>query len=129
MDDGEVIPGLNEPWTFAGATATEWGSGMVMLMITSELFHLNPARSMPILIAVIVGTALLMAQARRSFPDEQRGLRNFLMVSMGLRPPGMPAPAQLQPIWSGCPLRTMSPMREFVELDLDKVLQIKAVEE
>lgn len=129
MDDGEVIPGLNEPWTFAGATAVEWGSGMVMLMVTSELSHLNPARNMPILIAVIVGTALLMAQARRSFPDEQIGLRNFLMVSMGLKPPGIPAPAQLQPIWSGCPLRTMNPMREFAELDLDKVLEVPEAEE
>jgi len=129
MDNGEVIPGLNEPWTFAGATALEWGSGIMMLMISKELLHLNPARNMPILIGLAVGTALLLAQGRRRFPDEQRGVRNFVMISLGLNPPLIPAPAQLQPVWSGCPMRAMRPNREFAELELDKVFEVGSVDE
>ena len=46
MDDGYVIPSLNENWTFAGAKPMEWISGLMAALIFSELFVSNLGRQM-----------------------------------------------------------------------------------
>jgi len=118
MDNGEVIPGLNDDWTFAGAKAMEWIAGLVMMLIVSELFFSSAGGAMPILISVWLGTTLTLSTLRRQFPDEQRGLRNFGMLKLGFPPPGIPTPAPLQPIWSGAPLRELPEKCVFRELEL-----------
>lgn len=120
MDNGEVIPGLNEDWTFAGAKMMEWMCGFMSLMIVSSFLD-KPAKWAPILCLIMVTMTLGMAALRRQFPDEERGLRNALMVSLGFHPPGLPVPALLQPYWSGAPQRQLDAEKEFMTLGLDKV--------
>jgi hypothetical protein len=121
MDSGETIPGLNEDWTFAGAKAVEWMAGFVMLILCSEAFFDKPARAAPILVCIMIGTALGLALLRRSFPDEERGLRNYFMTMCGFEPPDIPCPANLQPTWSGAPMREMEKEKIFMQLQLDQL--------
>ena len=122
MDDGYVIPSLNENWTFAGAKPMEWISGLMAALIFSELFVSNLGRQMPIVLLILVLVPLLLATARKTYPDEERGLRNHLMSIMGLSPPDIPMPAILQPIWSGSPMRVMPEDCEFTQLGLELVM-------
>lgn len=121
MDSGAEIPGLGESWTFAGAKAMEWVAGLVAFMVVSELFKINPAHSMPVLMLVWLGTTLGLASVRRRFPDEERGVRNAAMVALGFAPPGIPAPAKIQPYWSGIPVREMGKNSYWEQLDLGAV--------
>lgn len=121
MDNGEEIPGLNEDWMFAGAKLFEWIAGFMALLITSELFVSNASRSMPLLVMVMVGTTFGLASVRRSFPDEERGVRNLVMITLGFEPPGIPKPAQIQPLWSGSPVRAMSQKSNFAQLGLEEI--------
>ena len=123
MDNGEEIPGLNESWTFAGAKAGEWISGVVGMLMVSQLFQLNPARTMPLLLITLFGITMLMATLRRRFPDEERGVRNFLMDKLGFAPPGLPPPAGVQPYWSGAPTRKLQQKTWFIRLRLDEVFE------
>ena len=118
MDDGYVIPGLDEKWSFAGATLPEWISGVAAAMVASEMVS-SASRSMPILIMALIATPLILAAIRKQFPDEERGLRNALTVAMGMKPMGIPLPSKLQPVWSGSPLRRMDEKKEFRQLNLD----------
>ncbi len=118
MDSGEVIPGLNENWTFAGANATEWMSGFIMFLISSEMFD-KISRAMPILLLIWLLTTFALSFARRAFPDEERGLRNYLMVKVGLAPEGIPPAAELIPIFSGAPMRKRPEVSRYAELELD----------
>ncbi|NBW40044.1 hypothetical protein EBR25_03465 [bacterium] len=119
MDNGEVIPGLNEGWTFAGARPMEWGSGLMLAIIVQEfVFTGSPARTMPYFIGIIIGTAFLLKALRSSFPDEEKGVANYCMSQLGIEPPTIPAPSSLQPMWSGTPLQSLSERKEFVELGL-----------
>lgn len=122
MDNGDVIVGLDEQWTFAGATAMEWISGFVMFMVAAQLISTNITRGMPILLFVWVATTVSLASVRKQFPDEDRGVRNALMVALGLTPPGIPAPAALQPQWSGAPMRALSESAWYNVLELDQVV-------
>ncbi|MEZ4753084.1 MAG: hypothetical protein R3A13_02100 [Bdellovibrionota bacterium] len=117
MDDGYVIPALGEGWTFAGAKAMEWMAGLITAMLCSELLT-NPIRAMPILLACFIGTPLVLAALRKQFPDEERGLRNAVMVNLGFEPPGIPRPAPMQPIWSGAPTPSLRDDCEFNTLGL-----------
>lgn len=121
MDSGEEIPGLNEDWTFAGAKLFEWVAGFMALLIASELFVVNAGQSMPLLVAVMVMTTFGLASLRRGFPDEERGVRNLIMLNLGFPPPGVPTPSKLQPLWSGSPLREFDEKSQFKELGLDQV--------
>lgn len=47
---------------------------------------------------------------------------NMCMAACGFEPPGIPAPASLQPRWSGAPLRNLSDNKLFVQLHLDAVI-------
>lgn len=121
MDDGYVIPGLNEDWTLGGAKLFEWIAGFCMALVFSEVFVSKMARQMPLLGAILVGTTFGLAALRRRFPDEERGVRNFFMVAMGACPPGLAAPSSIQPLWSGSPLRALDEKTNYMQLGLDKL--------
>lgn len=121
MDNGEVIPGLNEDWTFAGAKAMEWIAGGIATLVYAELFLVKPATAMPLLMAICIGTTLGLSMLRRQFPDEERGVRNFLMVLCGFRPPDIPSPSSLQPMWSGAPVPMLSERSKFERLGLGEM--------
>ena len=120
FDNGEVLPGLNEDWTFMGANAMEWACGLVVFLIIS-LFAETPARAMPFMLAGWVLTTVTLASLRRSFPDQQRGVRNAMATACGFPPPDIPAPAKLQPVWSGFPTRSLSSESKYMKLGLDKL--------
>lgn len=126
MDNGEVIVGLNEDWTLGGAKLGEWVGGFMMFIIASELFFTNIGRSMPWLMLIWVTTTFGMAGLRRSFPDEERGIRNSAMTSMGFSPPGIPTPAALQPYWSGAPLRQLRKDCVLMQLGMGGVVSNEA---
>ena len=127
MDNGEVIPCLNEDWNFCGCKAMEWLTGLTAAFLVSTVFN-KPAHYMPLLVLIWIGVTLMMAVLRKKFPDEERGVRNLCMTVCGFEPPGIPAPARLQPIWSGMPIRSLSKMCLFEQLELDKVVN-KRVED
>ena len=122
VDSGYVIPGLNESWTLLGAKASEWMSGFVAFMLMYS-FPDKPLRYMPVLLAVFVFTAVGLATLRRRFPDEEKGMRNYAAMMIGIQPPGIPAPAYMQPLWSGAPLRSLNENSEFVQLGLPQVIE------
>jgi hypothetical protein len=126
MDDGYVIPGLNEDYTLAGAKIMEWLSGCTMALVLQELLFTNTARSMPLIIAIVLITTFSMATARRKFPDEERGLRNVVMLAIGVPPPGIPTPAPLQPYWSGGPVREFAEASYFTQLNLGELFTEEA---
>ena len=121
MDNGEVIPGMDEGWTFAGARVMEWGSGFILAIMVQELCFSTPAKTMPLFLAILVGTTFGMAALRKVFPDEERGVANYFMVQLGICPPGIPAPAALQPLWSGLPMQGLGEKKEFLQLGLLEV--------
>ena len=121
MDNGEEIPGLNEDWTFGGAKLFEWIAGFMMMLIAAEVVVDNAGRSMPLLVVIMVITTSGLASLRRSFPDEERGVRNLAMVTCGFSPPGLPTPAALQPLWSGAPLQELNGTTHFMQLGLHEV--------
>ncbi len=120
FDDGEVLQGLEEEWSFMGANAMEWACGLIVFILIS-LFADSPARAMPFMLAGWVLTTTSLAGMRKSFPDEQRGVRNAIATSCGFPPPGIPMPSALQPIWSGCPTREVKQNSKFVEYGLDQM--------
>ncbi|MEY4700302.1 MAG: hypothetical protein RL326_489 [Pseudomonadota bacterium] len=121
MDDGHVIPSLNEDWSFAGAKLMEWMAGMTTAFLASNLFE-KPAHYMPLLIIIMIGTTLTLATLRKKFPDEERGVMHLFMTCLGFAPPGIPAPARLQPRWSGGRITTLAPSSLFMQLELDEVV-------
>lgn len=124
MDNGDVIPCLNEDWTFAGCKLMEWMAGLMMALMIGTAIE-KPANAMPFLVLVMIGTTLVMAMLRKQFPDEERGVRNLIMVSCGFEPIGIPAPAKLQPVWSGAPIRDLSENTLFRQLELHNVINRK----
>jgi hypothetical protein len=122
MDNGEVIPGLNEEWSFAGCKLMEWMAGLMLSFIASSFFE-KPAHSMLLLVFIWIGTTLSLAAARRKFPDEERGVRNMCMAACGFAPPGIPAPSSLQPRWSGAPLRQLHRDSLYMQLHMDSVIE------
>ena len=82
MDSGGVIPGLNEDWTFAGCKPFEWLAGFMTSFLVANMVD-KPATWMPILVMIWIGTTLGLAFLRRKFPDEERGVRNLVMVTCG----------------------------------------------
>lgn len=124
MDNGEVIPGLDEQWTLGGAKASEWMAGFVMLILAQEvLFAGSTARTMPLLMMIWIGSTYSLMLLRKRFPDEERGICNAGLVAIGVAPPGIPTPAELQPIWSACPMRELPPTCLFRTLGFDELLK------
>ncbi len=122
-DNGDVLPRLNEPWTFAGATLIEWCMGLVVFLLIST-FSETPARAMPAMIIGWVCTTISLASLRNVFPDQERGVRNAFMTSCGFTPLGIPAPASIQPVWAATPVRKLSEESQFVQLGLDKTFDM-----
>lgn len=120
FDDGEVLPGLNEPWTFMGANAMEWCVGMVVFVMIGS-FARTPASAMPFMLGGWVLTTTTLAATRNMFPDQERGVRNAVMTACGFPPPGIPAPAALQPVWSGAPKNKVSAKSKFTMLGLEEM--------
>ena len=121
MDSGDVIPCLNEDWTFGGCKAMEWMAGLTMALMVGSAMH-KPANAMPMLVLMMIGTTLSLATLRKKFPDEERGVRNLCMVTCGFEPIGIPAPSRLQPLWSGAPLRQLNNRCLYSQLELDQVI-------
>jgi len=121
MDDGYEIPALNENWTFAGATPMEWVCGLAAGVVFTELFISNMGRYMPLILMVVICVPILLATLRKTYPDEERGLRNHLMSLLGAAPPDIPKPSMLQPIWSGSPVAEIPEKKEFKQLALEQV--------
>ncbi len=121
MDSGDVIPCLNEDWTFAGCKLMEWMAGLMMALLASTACD-KPANAMPFLVLIMIGSTLVIATLRKRFPDEERGVRNLAMVSLGFEPVGIPAPSKLQPVWSGAPVRQLSEKSLFRQLELHTVI-------
>lgn len=119
-DNGEVIQDLDRDWEFLGANAFEWICGFLAFMLISS-FGASPVRVMPLMLTGAVITTTTLAALRRTYPDQQRGLRNVILSGCGFVPPGIPAPASLQPVWSGCPVRELNPRSKFVRLGLDQL--------
>lgn len=121
MDDGHVIPALNEDWSFAGAKLMEWMAGLTTAFLASTAVD-KPAVMMPFLVLIMIGTTLSLATLRKRFPDEERGVMHLAMTVCGFAPPGIPAPAKLQPRWSGG--RLYAPKAEclFMQLELDEII-------
>ena len=120
FDDGEVLQGLDENWTFMGANAMEWACGLVVFLLIS-LFADSPARAMPFMLLGWILTTTTLAALRRSFPDEERGVRNAVATSCGFPPPGIPLPSSLQPVWSGAPIKKVPDNWKFKQLGFDQI--------
>lgn len=121
MDNGEVIPSLNEDWTFAGAKLMEWISGVAAAFVFGEIFLTNLTAQMPLFLGVLVGTPIALSQIRQAYPDEERGVRNHMMSAMGLCPPDIPKPSMMQPVWSGAPLKELDKEKDYMRLELDNL--------
>lgn len=121
MDSGDVIPCLNEDWTFAGCKLMEWMAGLMMALMVGSWLD-KPANAMPFLVLILIGTTLTLGMMRKRFPDEERGVRNLCMVTLGFEPIGIPAPAKLQPVWSGAPVRGLSEQSLYRQLELEKII-------
>jgi len=85
FDDGEVLQGRDESWSFMGANAMEWGSALAVFMLIS-LFADSVARAMPFMLIGGVMTAVTLASMRKSFPDQERGVRNAVATYFGFPP-------------------------------------------
>ncbi|MCB0344398.1 MAG: hypothetical protein KDD66_04750 [Bdellovibrionales bacterium] len=120
FDDGEVLPGLNEPWTFMGANLMEWSVGLVVFLIIGQCAR-SPATAMPLMLTGWILTTTTLASVRRSFPDEEKGTRNACMTALGFPPPGIPAPSALQPIWSAAPMKELKQDCKFAKLGLERM--------
>ena len=120
FDNGEVLQDLHKSWTFLGANMMEWASGLVVFLLIS-LFGESPVRVMPFMLLGCVGTAYSLASLRMMFPDEERGVRNAVMSSLGFKPVDIPAPSNFQPVWSGAPLIELPENWRFTEMGLDQL--------
>jgi hypothetical protein len=123
MDDGHVIPALNEDWSFAGAKLMEWMAGLTTAFLASSAVE-KPAHWMPFLVLIMIGTTISLATLRKRFPDEERGVMHLFMTTCGFAPPGIPAPSKLQPRWSGGRISSLNKNSLFMQLDMDELLQM-----
>lgn len=122
MDNGEVLQGIEEEWNFMGANIFEWGCGLMAFIIIS-LFAKSPVRAMPFMLSGLVLTTTTIATLRKRYPDEHRGLRNAILTNCGFVPPDLPAPASIQPLWSGAPLKQVPKDIKFKKIGLDKLFE------
>ena len=121
FDSGEVLQGMDDPWTMLGATLMEWACGMIVFMLIS-LFATTPGRAMPFMLIGWIITTLSLASLRKMFPDQERGVGNAIMVSCGFPPLNIPLPSALQPYWSSAPLREVPQKWKMVKLGLNEIV-------
>lgn len=125
MDNGEVIPNLDKPWEFLMARVDEWITGAIVALSINELFFEDITSSMPLVFSCIVLVAYGLACARLRFADGKRGMINWVTTKMGFVPVGIPAPSELQPVWSGAPLRRLKDTTLFMQLGFDELFKEK----
>jgi hypothetical protein len=129
MDDGEVIVGLEQSWSLGGAKLTEWGAGIMAIVVGSELVPRGHFTAyFPFLLLAWLVTTFGLAGLRRQFPDEEKGVRNAAMAAIGIAPAGIPAPSSIHPVWSGAPIRSLDKHKEYVTLKLDDVYAVRLEE-
>ena len=124
MDNGYVIPGLNDKWTFAGADILEWGTGLLGAMVVYLLFD----EPITFIISLILFPYSL-AGLRMKFPDEHRGIVNALLVKIGIGPPGIPSPSSINKFFSGAPQKELNKMDDFRKLNLYCIFEESAEEQ
>ncbi len=129
MDNGEVIPNLDKPWEFLMARLHEWLSGMIFALIVNEVIFTNTANAMPFIVSIMILSTYGMACARLKFADGTRGCVNWCCVKMGIPPRDIPTPAELQPIWSGAPIRRLKSNTLFMMLGFDEFFLEKQQEQ
>lgn len=121
MDNGEVIPNLDKPWEFLMARIHEWLSGMIFALIVNEIFLTDAINAMPLIFGIMVLSTYGLASARLKFPDGTRGFVNWCSVKIvGKAPTSIPAPSELQPVWSGAPIRRLKENTLFMQLGFDE---------
>jgi hypothetical protein len=123
MDNGEELSMLNEPWTFMGVRLNEWIIGFMTMILILGITGAKGPGIMPIVIGAGVFCSYGAAILRSRFPDEERGLRNFAMLKLGFAPTGIPTPSELQPYWSGAPIRKLKDTTRYQELGLDDLFE------
>ncbi len=133
FDNGEVLPDLDKPWTFLGATMTEWIIGFavfVLISVFAQSGHVG--RMIPFMLLGWVFTTYTLGSMRRLFPDGEKGLRNHFSTLIGVPPIGIPTPSKLQPVWSATPVKKLRPLWskvyqkecDFIDIGLDKIFPI-----
>ncbi|MDR2338345.1 MAG: hypothetical protein LBE20_06875 [Deltaproteobacteria bacterium] len=129
FDNGEVLPDLDKPWTFVGATAPEWLIGFSVFVLIS-VFAPNGmvGRMLPFMIGGWVTTTYTLGSLRRLFPDGEKGMRNYFTTLVGIPPMNIPAPASLQPIWSATLVKELPKRSDFMQIGLHLVFPIHKVE-
>ena len=128
MDNGEVIPNLDKPWEFMMARLHEWLAGMILAIICNEIFFTSATSAMPLLFAIMVISTYSFACARLKFADGTKGCVNWCCVKMGIVPQGIPAPSELQPVWSGAPIRRINEKTLYMQLGFDEFFEKKKEE-
>jgi hypothetical protein len=129
FDNGEVLPDLDKPWMFVGATMSEWMIGFsVFVLISVFAPHGMVGRMLPFMILGWVTTTYTLGSLRRIFPDGEKGMRNYFTSLVGLPPPGIPAPASLQPVWSATLLKELPKDSDFMQIGLHLVFPIHQVD-
>ena len=125
MDNGDVLPDLDKPWTFVGATAMEWIIGFSMFVIVSTFAPNGEYGAMvPFMVAGWVATTYTIASMRKIFPDQEKGMRNYFSTMAGVPPMGIPAPAILQPVWSATLVKELPENSEFMQIGLQHLFPV-----
>ena len=125
MDNGDVLPDLDKPWTFVGATAMEWLIGFAMFVIVSAFAPDGRYGTMvPFMILGWISTTYTIASLRKIFPDQEKGMRNYFSTMAGIPPIGIPAPAILQPVWSATLVKDLPEKTEFMQIGLQHFFHI-----
>ena len=125
MDNGDVLPDLDKPVTFLGATPMEWAIGFAMFIIISSFAPDKMiGRMVPFMLVGWFVTTYTVASLRKIFPDEEKGMRNYFSTMAGIPPVGIPAPAILQPIWSATLVKDLSEKTEFMQIGLQHMFPI-----
>jgi len=126
MDSGEEIPSLNEGYTLFGAKISEWVAGIttgfISMFIAQEFFGVRGPTIAPLLFVISGATTIFLRTTRIRFPDEERGMMNAVLDSLGFTPPGLPDTARNQPYWSGGRIRRLPDKSNFNQLDLLQVV-------
>jgi len=125
MDNGEVLPDLDKPITFLGATPVEWAIGFAMFIIISSFApDKQVGRMIPFMLVGWLLTTYTVASLRKIFPDQEKGMRNYFSAMAGIPPMGIPAPAVLQPIWSATLVKELPEKTEFMQIGLQHMFPI-----
>ena len=125
MDNGDVLPDLDKPVTFLGATVIEWGIGFAMFIIVSAFApDKQVGRMLPFMLIGSIMTTYTVASLRKIFPDQEKGMRNYFSALIGIPPIGIPAPAVLQPIWSATLVKELPKNTEFMQIGLQRLFPI-----